>query len=126
MATPGTAQASESQPNPEVIPPAPKPGSQPLPGPNLVDIIDKLADRADPLIKLLQASMDSYQKGVEREIRHSKHMSLMATALVVLIVIVAASLTYVGKIDGSTFTFLLGLIVGYVLTFVRDQITGPE
>ena len=92
----------------------------------MLDIIDKLADRADPIIKLLQATMESYQKGVEREIRHSKTMSLMATGLVVLIVLVAGSLTYVGKIDGSTFTFLLGLIVGYVLTFVRDQITGPE
>jgi hypothetical protein len=46
----------------------------------LVDIIDKVADRADLLIKLLQATMESYQKSVERDIRHSKTMSLMAEA----------------------------------------------
>jgi len=51
-------------------------------------------------------------------------MSLFAVLLVAFIVLVAGLLTWKGKIDGSTFTFLLGLIVGYVLTFVRDQITG--
>ena len=29
------------------------------------------------------------------------------------------------KIDGSTFTFQLGLIVEYVLTFVKETITPP-
>jgi hypothetical protein len=53
-------------------------------------------------------------------------MAWAAICVVAVIVGVAAFLTYHGKIDGSTFTFLLGLIVGYVLTFVRDQITGPE
>ncbi len=70
--------------------------------------------------------MTSYQNGQEREIRFQKHMPLIALGTVAFIVGVAAFLTYEGKIDGSTFTFLLGLIVGYVLTFVRDQVTGKE
>jgi len=94
--------------------------------PTLIDIINVLSDRADPVVKLLTAAVTSYQKGQERKIGYQKHMALIALAVVVLIVGIAAELTYKGKIDGSTFTFLLGLIVGYVLTFVRDQITGPE
>jgi hypothetical protein len=52
-------------------------------------------------------------------------MAWVAVSVVGLIIAVSGFLTYKGKIDGSTFTFLLGLIVGYVLTFLRDQITGP-
>ena len=41
----------------------------------------------------------------------------------IVIIGVATYLTLRGKIDGSTLTFLLGVIVGYVLTFVRCQVT---
>lgn len=111
---------------PEQNPPA-LPSGSPHPqqsAPSLVDLIRVLAEKADPVIKLLEATVTSYQKGQEREIGFQKHMSLIAVLLVAFIVTVAAVLTWVGKIDGSTFTFLLGLIVGYVLTFVRDQVTS--
>jgi hypothetical protein len=94
--------------------------------PNLLDIITLIAEKADPIVKLVTATMDKYQKGQESEVRFQSNMAWAAISVVVVIVAVAAFLTYHGKIDGSTFTFLLGLIVGYVLTFVRDQITGPE
>jgi hypothetical protein len=108
------------------LPPSQGPPSAPPQGVNLVDIINVLADKADPVVKLLQATVTSYQNGQEREIKFHKHMSLIAILLIAFIVAVAAALTWKGKIDGSTFTFLLGLIVGYVLTFVRDQITGSK
>ena len=98
----------------------------PQPQPNLVDIINALAEKADPIVKLIAAAVDRYQKGKEREAQLQKHMSLVAISVVFLTVGVAGFLTYVGKIEGSTFTFLLGLIVGYVLTFVRDQIKSPN
>lgn len=109
-----------SQPEPSV------PKQPPGPQPNLVDLITILAEKADPIVKLLTTTMEGYQKGKEREVRFQTRMAWAAISVVVVIVGVAALLTYHGKIDGSTFTFLLGLIVGYVLTFVRDQITGPE
>ncbi|MCU1331963.1 MAG: hypothetical protein JWM08_955 [Candidatus Angelobacter sp.] len=112
-----------ASPAPTVIPPSP---SGPQQGPTLIDIINALAEKADPIIKLLQATMESYQKGQERAAKLSTHMAWLALSVVVFVVGVAALLTYKGKIDGSTFTFLLGLIVGYVLTFVRDQIKGSK
>jgi len=97
-----------------------------IPQPNIVDIVTIVAEKADPIIKLITNTMDKYQKGQEHEIRFQTRMAWAAIFVVLVIVGVAGFLTYRGKIDGSTFTFLLGLIVGYVLTFVRDQITGPE
>ena len=92
---------------------------------SLAHLINVLADNVDPLLNVLKTTMENSQKTQEREISFQKYMSGVAIGLVIVIVGVAAFLTYHGKIDGSTFTFLLGLIVGYVLTFVRDQITGP-
>jgi len=94
--------------------------------PNIIDIITTLAEKADPIVKLLTTAIDGYQNGKEREVRFQTRMSWAAISVVFVIVGVSGFLTYHGKIDGSTFTFLLGLILGYVLTFVRDQITGPE
>jgi hypothetical protein len=94
--------------------------------PNLVDLITILAEKADPIVKLLNTTIEGFQNAKEREVRFQTQMSWVAVSIVFLIVGVAGFLTYRDKIDGSTFTFLLGLIVGYVLTFIRDQITGPE
>ncbi len=102
------------------------PKSPSAPQPNLIDLITILAEKADPIVKLLTTTIKGYQDGKEREVRFQTRMAWVAVSVVVLIVGVSAFLTYHGKIDGSTFTFLLGLIVGYVLTFVRDQITGTE
>jgi hypothetical protein len=96
------------------------------PKPSLIDLINVIAERVDPIIKLVSTMADRYQKGQEREVRFQTRMSLVAVFVVVLIIGVAGWLTYIGKVDGSTFTFLLGVIVGYVLTFIRDQITTPE
>jgi len=49
-------------------------------------------------------------------------MAWMVVDLVSVIVLASGILTYFNKIDGSTFTFLLGLIVSYILTFFRDSI----
>ena len=111
--------------------PTPEPQHQtqpqvlPKPSPNLVELITVIAEKAEPIIKVFQATMESYQKGKERDVKLQTRMALIALGTVLAIVGTAGFLTYHGKIDGSTFTFLLGLIVGYVLTFVRDQITGP-
>jgi hypothetical protein len=96
------------------------------PKPSLIDLINVIAEKVDPIIKLVSTMADRYQKGQEREVRFETRMSLVAVSVVVLIVGVAGWLTYVGKIDGSTFAFLLGVIVGYVLTFIRDQLTLSE
>lgn len=89
-------------------------------------IIHALADRADPLVKIIAQFGERLLNAQEAKARFSIRMSLMACGVVTVIVIVAGILTYTGKIDGSTFTFLLGLVVGYILTFIRDSIQPPK
>jgi len=112
-----------TEPTPPTEPPKP---SGTLAAPTLIDIINVISDRAKPIMDLITATMQERQKGINEELRFQARMAWVAVSVVIAIIGVAAFLTYKGKIDGSTFTFLLGLIVGYVLTFVRDQITGPE
>jgi hypothetical protein len=108
------------------LPSNPQQPVPPEPSPNLVDLINVLADRMDAIIKVYQTTMAHRQTTQVNEDRFQMKMSWLALSMVAFIVVVAAFLTYRGKIDGSTFTFLPGLIVGYLLTFVRDQITGPD
>jgi hypothetical protein len=95
-------------------------------GDSVVKIIHALADRVDPLLELLKAFFERSLKAQQSTARFQIRMVWIALAVVALIVGISALLTYLDKIDGSTFTFLLGLVVGYVLTFVRDTIKPPE
>lgn len=88
-------------------------------------LIEVISKNVEPLSKLITNIAEKYIAIQEREVEFSIKMGIIAVAVVTLIIISAAVLTYYGKIDGSTFTFLLGLIVGYVLTFVKDAITPP-
>jgi lipopolysaccharide export LptBFGC system permease protein LptF len=116
-----------AEPTGPTQPSEPSGPAQPPPRPavNLIDLVNVVADRAKPLLDLITTTMQERQKGITEELRFQTRMAWVAITVVVVIVGVAAYLTFRNKIDGSTFTFLLGLIVGYVLTFVRDQIRGP-
>jgi len=58
----------------------------------------------------------------ESEIRLTKFMALCAAGIVVFIVGVCTFLTFCGKLDSATFGFLIGVVVGSALTFVRDMV----
>ena len=103
-------------------PGAPQPSQQTV---SLVDIVNVVADRAEPVIKLITTVSERSLKSKEANARFSMRMTIAAIFVVSLIVCVAGALTYVGKLDGASFTFLLGLIVGYLLTFLRDSISPP-
>nr|MBN2278361.1 hypothetical protein [candidate division Zixibacteria bacterium] len=92
----------------------------------IVDIIDVIADRVDPLLQLLKAFFEQSIRRERAVARLQLRMAWIALVVVFLIVGVSGALTYLDKIDGATFTFLLGLVVGYVLTFIRDTISPRE
>lgn len=96
------------------------------PGDGFKDIINVVADRADPLLKIVVAIAEGHLKAQQAQARFRAHMAWVAVIVMTLVVGVSGYLTYVGKIDGSTFAFLLGLIVGYALTFIRDAINPPK
>ena len=88
----------------------------------LLLLVDKIADRAEPLIDVVQSIANQYKDSRKDRVDFRLSMTYAAIGLVLFIVLTAAVLTYLDKLDGSTFGFLLGLIIGYLLTFVRDAI----
>lgn len=93
---------------------------------SLTEVIDKVFDRVDPLIKLVQAFSEQARQTREGEGRFKTKMAWFAAIIVTVVVGTSAFLTYESKMDGSTFGFLLGLVVGYVLSFIRDAIYPPK
>jgi len=91
----------------------------------IVDIINVIADRVNPLIELVKTFFEQSIKSNQVAARLQIKMAWAVIVVVVLIVAVAGALTYLDKIDGATFTFLLGLVLGYVLTFIRDTVQPP-
>jgi len=88
-------------------------------------LIEVVSKNVEPISTLTTNVSEKYIAIKEREFEFSKTMAIIAVIVVALIIVSSAVLTYFEKIDGSTFAFLLGLIVGYVLTFVKDTITPP-
>ncbi len=93
--------------------------------PNALDVVNAVLDRVQPLIDLINTLADKSLRTREAEGRFKIRMAWIVAGLVVFIVGGAGVLTYFGKVDGQTFGFLLGLVVGYVLTFIRDAIYPP-
>lgn len=89
-------------------------------------IIDIIAKNVEPLSKLISDIAEKWIKIKDKESRFRVSMGIIAVIVVSLIVGVAAFLTYYNRIEGATFTFLLGLIVGYMLTFIREASYPPE
>ncbi len=95
---------------------------QEVPQATLAELIDKVADRFEPIVKIIQTVAESNLKSRQSDSKFRIHMAWIAAVVVTVIVGVATFLTFNDKMDGSTYGFLLGLIVGYVLTFIRDAI----
>jgi lipopolysaccharide export LptBFGC system permease protein LptF len=78
----------------------------------------------------LTAGFETVSKEVARartaRLAFQGRLALAALVVVLAIIATAAWLTHDGKLDGSTFGFLLGVVVGYVLTFVRDAVMPPK
>lgn len=85
-----------------------------------------LSNLIDKINKTIEIVSTQFLRHKERDIKFSLRMSLILAFIVSLIVIVTSALTFYGKLDGTTLTFLLGLIVGYMLTFIRDAIYPSE
>lgn len=93
---------------------------------SLVDVVNAILDRMQPVLDLVNTVAERSLKSREAEGRFKSRMAWLVAGLVTLIVGTTAWLTYAGKMSGETFGFLLGLVLGYVLTFIRDAIYPPK
>lgn len=105
---------------------SPIPVTAKAPPDSLTEIINTIADRVEPVISIITTITERSLKSKESESRFRTKMSIGAAIVIIFVVLVAGGLTYVGRVDGSTFSFLLGTIVGYVLTYIREAIYPIE
>jgi hypothetical protein len=111
-------QTETTEQNPPVYPP-----------PNqisLIDIVNVVSDRVEPIVKLITTLAEKNIAAKESAAKFKIRMSWVAVFVLVIVVGVSALMTWIGKLDGSTFGFLLGLVIGYALTFIRDTLQPKQ
>ncbi len=91
----------------------------------LSEIVKTVLDRVDAVVALYTAYRDRDLAAQKVETRFQVHMTWVAFLVVAVIVGSAFWLTHEGKIDGATFPFLLGTVVGYVLTYIKSAVSPP-
>ena len=104
--------------------------SQKKSGKHIIEILAEhekpISNLIDKINKTIEIVSTQFLRHKERDIKFSLSMALVLTFIISLIVIVTSVLTFYGKLDGTALTFLLGLIVGYMLTFIREAIYPPK
>lgn len=93
---------------------------------NLLDLIDKVAEKVDPVVQLIQTIAQKHQEGAKARAKFKIQLVWVAVVVIGLILIGATFMTYAEKMAGSTYGFLLGTIVGYALTLVTELINPSE
>ena len=58
--------------------------------------------------------------------KHDLKVIIIGAALFLGVLTASTVLTYAGKLSSSAYTFLLGTIVGYLLTFIDKNLGGAE
>lgn len=85
------------------------------------EILMQVVSQGMPLLK---EYCDSKMKHIEGpKIRWS---IIGFLGILFLIVLVTGFLVYVGRLDGSNFTFLLGTLIGGAITFLGDMLLPSE
>lgn len=89
------------------------------------DIIDSLAENEPKLSKLIENITNNFLKIKESHLKaqesfysFAKHNVRLVVIAVIAIIAGLFGLTYIGKIDGSVLTFSLGVILGYLLSYM--------
>jgi hypothetical protein len=74
-----------------------------------------LKDAAKEVIESAMGSWAKLQRGI---LFYSGIRMVLVVVLLSSIVVVASWLTSIGRLDSSSFIFLLGILIGYLLTFL--------
>ncbi len=81
-----------------------------------------IANCIEEIPQLIRDGIDKWSGYIKDEKDFKIKMSNRALVLIAIILIAASVFTYLGTIDGQTYAFLLGSILGYTLTFIGKSI----
>lgn len=83
-------------------------------------LVQDLADNADGLSILAERILKAFSDMHEKSSKKVLQISSVVLFLIALVTVLTYMLADQGKIDSGAFTFLMGTIIGALLTFLGD------
>jgi hypothetical protein len=92
-------------------------------GPTLMDILAN-PEAVKAITEMVNKWMETYANVTKPKVAHSSWRLVGIFMIIVLVIAAASLLTYAGKMDSGSLTFLFGAIVGSLITFVSKLELG--
>ena len=109
-------------------PPAPS-GTNPSNSPPIVPgavLLDSLARNKDAVKEVISAFGEQVSHARTAKLRISQQTSWLVFSFLGLIVLATGALVYAEKMSDGSLTFLLGVIIGYLMHFADKILFQPE
>lgn len=84
--------------------------------------IRPLLENPEETEKLISTIFDRWSQMNQNGFKHQQRMIFVVGGLFTVVLLAASSLAFVGTLQGSAYTLLLGTMIGYLLTFLEDYI----
>lgn len=84
--------------------------------------IRPLLENPEEAERLIDTVFERWGVMKKEGLQHQWRMILVVGGLFTIVLIASSILTYVGTLQGSAYTLLLGTLIGYLLTFLEDYI----
>jgi len=99
------------------------------PPPSNTDWIPILINSVVPLVKeyvdLQKSKFDYKVKRDERASQHNRKLTYSLLIFLGAIIGISSLLTFYGKVSGDALLFMIGVIVGYIITMIQGLIYEP-
>lgn len=90
------------------------------------DFIEAISRNADSLIKLITNLSERYIAIKEGQFKFHINLGIFVFSTIGLMIILSGILVYFNKLNGESFTFLLGLISGYMISIMKISMAAKE
>lgn len=97
-------------------PPAAAPQQQG--GEKLSEVLQSVDAHSDGVVKVIQAFGEEVRKTKESHSKDLRHLARWFFGSLAVLVAISGALVFADKMSGASFTFLVGTLVGSIITFV--------
>jgi hypothetical protein len=96
------------------------------PGVGASIMLDSLTKNKSTVLEVINAFGEQVSHARTAKMRVSQQISWLVFLFLALIIVATGVLVYVGKMSDGSFTFLLGVMVGYLMQFADKILFKPE
>jgi len=106
-----------------------KASNEQTPPPSNTEWIPILINSVVPLVKeyvdLQKSKFDYKVKRDERASQHNRKLTFSLLIFLGVVIGISSLLTFYGKVSGDALLFMIGVIVGYIITMIQGLIYEP-